>query len=71
MRWHERNIEREQRQAELEDEATRLIRAANRPKHKRPAACKSPPPEPLPDKGWIKLADLKRALRQRSQHEAS
>jgi hypothetical protein len=66
MRWHERNIEREQRQAELEDQATRLIRAADRAKRKRPVTHRPPPPEPLPDKGWIKLADLKRALRQRA-----
>jgi hypothetical protein len=60
MRWYERDIAREQRTAELEDQATRLIRSARR---KRPAARTSRPPEPpLPDKGWVKLQDLKRAL---------
>lgn len=59
MRWYQRDIAREQRTAELKDQVSRLIRAA-RPK--RPAACTRPPEPPLPDNGWIKLQDLKRAL---------
>ena len=62
MRCYERDIEREQQQAELE-EATRLIRTAERAERGRPVPHKSSSPEPLlPNKGWVKLQDLRRAL---------
>jgi hypothetical protein len=63
MRWYEPDIECEQQQAELEDQATRLIRTAERAERRRPVAHKSSSPEPLlPNKGWVKLQDLRRAL---------
>jgi hypothetical protein len=60
-RRYQRNPEREARQAALEAQADEILRRAERRRIKR----KPPAPaSPLPDKGWLKLADLKRALAQ-------
>ena len=56
------------RRAELECEATRLIKIADRQRQTNAPAIKKPAPAPLQAKnGWISgLADLRRAMREKN-----
>lgn len=62
IRWYARNHQLETRRAELEDEATRLIRIADR--RARQPKPMTPPPL-LSSAKWLPLSDLRRAMRVR------
>jgi hypothetical protein len=63
-KWYERRPNREAERAELERQATRLIRNADRRAQRSKLKSPSPPPSPAatPSK-WMPLTDLRRVMR--------
>jgi hypothetical protein len=67
-RWYAPALQRERERAQLERQATELLAADRRRQRKAQTAPPRPTPKPQePPSKWLKLSDLKRALRNQSR----
>ena len=65
QRWYSPALQRDRERMELEREATRLIRSADRQRRRRASSPAKRPEQPLQTKnGWVSgLTNLRRAMR--------